>query len=395
MGPRCMRGVLALSVALVAIALAPAAVLARCDRANGAAARSAAPFRFAAPVSSDIGANEMVALVDVTGDGVLDVLACGDAGVSVGAATGKGRFGPPASLLSGRAVQDVVLRDVTGDGVGDLVAASDGQIRVLPGLPSGGFGSAVASQATTGTASLDAGDVNGDGKADVVESFSGGHSRGLSLQLGAGDGTFGAPAAIATPYESFGPTLVDLDGDGRLDLVVYVNEFEEEYGAGVLLGDGKGGFGAMTTYNVGRGLEPADIEVGDMNGDDVPDLVVDMVLEGDTDLGILLGNGDGTFRVAGKSSVWSFHPASYADEYFSIALGDLDGDGKTDVAAARRRAIMVVRCDGSGGFLKTKRITLKDLKYPGVFAGDLDDDGLPDLVSSYSGWVHARLNLTR
>ena len=356
-------------------------------------ARAAAPFRFAAPKKVATGKDPVVALTDVTGDGCPDLVTCGEQGVGVLPEGPGGSFGPLVRYFEGQSVRAVRWADVNGDAFDDMLAALGAELQVKLGTADG-YGGPVVSTTSTDTVSFDAGDVNGDGRADIVEGSSDGHTRRLSLQLGAGDGTFGPPAAIDVPFEAFSPRLVDLDGDGHLDLVVYVNEFEEEYGAGVLLGDGKGGFGAMVTYNVGRNLEPADIEVGDMNGDDVPDLVLDMTLEGDTDLGILLGKGDGTFRQARKSSVWSFHPDSYSDAFFSIALGDFDGDGKTDVAAGKRRQLMVVRCDG-GGFLKSQLLMLKDLKYPDVFAGDVNGDSRVDLVSAYSGTANVRLNAKR
>jgi hypothetical protein len=387
----------AVSTAPQAAMLAPQAgrLVPRTHHTAEIARQATRPFRFDVPRKYATGNDPVVALQDVTCDGRLDLVTCGDHGVGVKSGAGDGSFGPLTSYFKGQAMRDVHWEDVNGDGISDMVAASAAQLRVLPGSSAGAYGSTIASQATTDTLSFAVGDVSGDGEADIVEGFSDGHEHALGLQLGRGDGTFGAPTVIDTTYEASGPRLSDVDGDGQLDLVVAVNEFEEQYGAGVLLGDGKGGFGTMETYNVGRDLEPADIQVGDVNGDGVPDLVLDMTLEGDTDLGILLGKGDGTFRQAKKTAVWSFTPRSYSDEFYSLALGDFDGDGKTDVAAAKRRELMVVRCDGSGGFLKTRRVMLKDLKYPAVFAGDLDGDGRPDLVSAYSGVANVRLNAMR
>jgi len=85
----------------------------------------------------------------------------------------------------------------------------------------------------------------------------------------------------------------------------------------------------------------------------------------------------GEHGVGVKPGVWSFTPHSHVDEHHGVALGDFDGDGKTDVAAAKGRALMVVRCDGSGGFIKAQRLTLPDLKYPAVFAGDVNGDWRP------------------
>src|SRR5262249_40364414 len=96
----------------------------------------------------------------------------------------------------------------------------------------------------------------------------------------------------------------------------------------VLLGAGDGSFQAAHSYTVG--FEPVSVAVGDVNADGIPDLVVANygdpvpgVYPDPGTLSILLGNGDGTFQAA-LTLAAGFGPNS-------VALGDLNGDGKLDI----------------------------------------------------------------
>ncbi len=189
-------------------------------------------------------------------------------------------------------------------------------------------------------------DLNGDGKPDVVvanyckSSCADIAEGGLGVLLGNGDGTF----QQAVTYDSGGTTAVsvavaDLNGDGKPDLVV-VNYSSNT--VGVLMGNGDGTFQPVVTYGTGGG-EPSWVAVADLNGDGKPDLVVANVI-GSGQMGVLLGNGDGTFQPA--LTYGSFG-------YYSVAVGDLNGDGKLDLVGAHSftaGSVGVLLGNGDGTF---------------------------------------------
>src|SRR5207249_1675711 len=141
----------------------------------------------------------------------------------------------------------------------------------------------------------------------------------VEVVLGKGDGTFtaasGSPVAVGT-----GPAFValgDVNGDGKLDLVTA--NFQSN-NVTVLLGNGSGTFTAAGGSPVAVGLAPYTVAVGDVNGDGKLDLVT--ANEGSNTVTVLLGNGDGTFTVAAGS------PVAVGSFPYSVTVGDVNGDGK-------------------------------------------------------------------
>lgn len=147
-----------------------------------------------------------------------------------------------------------------------------------------------------------AGDFNHDGNMDIAVTLN--NPGGVSVLLGNGDGSFQSP--VFYPVED-GPqdlAVANLNNDGNLDLLV-VNECGHTSGCrqgtvSVLLGNGDGTFQAQQSYFVG--IFPLEVAVADFNGDGSPDLVLDLPCGTDSSctsnggVGVLLGNGDGTFQ---------------------------------------------------------------------------------------------------
>src|SRR5262249_22765320 len=130
--------------------------------------------------------------------------------------------------------------------------------------------------------------------------------------------------------DTFSIAVADVNGDGHPDLLVANECFDGNCtngGVGVLLGNGDGTFRAVVTYSSGC-LEPFSIAVADVNGDGHPDLLVAKECFDSSctkgGVGVLLGNGDGTFQPAVTYN-------SAGREAYSIAAADVNGDGHPDL----------------------------------------------------------------
>jgi hypothetical protein len=167
--------------------------------------------------------------------------------------------------------------------------------------------------------SVAVGDFNRDGKLDLAVASQG--ATGVSVLLGNGDGTFQAPVNYTVPVAPDQVTVADLRNIGIQDLVV--TNFNDS--VSVLLGNGNGTFQAAVNYPTPPA--PTFVAVGDFNGDHILDIATLEVTGNCHCLSVLFGNGDGTFQ---EPPITTDLP----DPASAFGIGDFNGDGKLDVAAA-------------------------------------------------------------
>jgi hypothetical protein len=163
------------------------------------------------------------------------------------------------------------------------------------------------------------GDFNGDGKLDLAVADTTGIVNCYVL-LGNGDGTFQTPRPLPVQHPAQALAVGHFHDPHILDLVVTErNQIE------VFLGNGDGTFQAPVAYAVGMNyLLVVGVVVGDLNGDLHDDLVV--VNSSSRTLDVLYGNPDGTFQ---NAVTFAAYPSP--NWLLSLALADLNGDGKLDV----------------------------------------------------------------
>ena len=224
--------------------------------------------------------------------------------------------------------------------------------------------------------SVVAADLNGDGIPDLA--IADNNECALIVLIGHGDGTFAAPSKINVTCYPQQIAVGDFNGDGRLDLVVTSEPLESSAGqilpgvTTILLGKGDGTFTSVATqYTVG--VEPTSIAVADFNGDGIADLAIGPFFPTGVTypLMILLGNGDGTFTAAA--------PIELPALPYSIAVGDFNGDGKTDMAVASG-GVTVLLGNGDGTFTVGSTPTIQ-VSPTCVQAGDFNGDGKLDVAA--------------
>jgi alpha-tubulin suppressor-like RCC1 family protein len=283
-------------------------------------------------------------------------------------------FDPATNFAAGTYPYSVAMGDLNGDGKPDLAVANrtDDNVSILLGTGTGAFGAATNFAVGTQPASVAIGDLNGDGKPDLAVANRG--SDNVSILLGTGTGAFGSAASFAVEFASPSSVAIgDLNGDGKPDLAVAKTGFGSDDNVSILLSDGTGAFGSATNFDVGR--SPYSVAIGDLNGDGKPDVAVANL--GNDNVSILLGDGTGAFGVATNFGVGGLP--------FSVAIGDLNGDGKPDLAVANLGTdnVSILLGDGTGAFSSATNFAVGSGPVSGpvsVAIGDLNGDGKPDLA---------------
>jgi protocatechuate 3,4-dioxygenase beta subunit len=229
----------------------------------------------------------------------------------------------------------------------------------------------------TNPRSLAIADFNGDGIPDLVIANYGDNN--VSILLGKGDGTFQAPKTYPAGSNPWSVAVGDFNMDGIPDIVV---ANWADHTLSVLLGNGDGTFQAQTKYPVGDGPLSSPVSgtlslaVADVNQDGKPDIVVGM--DSNSYISVLLGNGDGTFQAQKQSPL--------PDGASSLAIADFNGDGKPDIAVgiSGNTTLDILLGNGDGTFQAGESYVLDS--YPDALAvGDFNGDGKPDLAISLGG----------
>lgn len=289
----------------------------------------------------------------------------------------------------GNAPGSVEVADLNNDKLPDLIVTNeqDSTVTILTGKGKAQFMQAQGSPflAGQGVNDVAVGDFNKDGTLDLA--FANHEKKYLTVLLGNGKGNFTAAPKSPFPVEviphTHGVATGDFNNDLRLDLVTDSwgnNQIE------ILFGDSINGFKIPGTFfKVGK-MPYQRVRVADVNNDGNAD-VITTNLEGNNTT-ILLSNGKGNFNEATGS------PFPCGDAPFGLAIGDVNADGKADLAIINSPAstggestgingLTILLGDGTGKFTTMKGSPYEAGRNPNrVAIGDADGDGVNDIVTS-------------
>lgn len=362
-----------------------------------------------------------VVVADVNGDGVLDVAVAvaqidetgltqkpGLLEIILNSKASPGTFAaavgypttdtPPSGLAVG---------DLSGTGSHDMVVANinSGTLSVFmeTSSTSGTYGAATSIAVGGQPNDVQIADINGDGLPDLVVADNLGKVEYL-LQDPAHPGTFLAavslpidnPAVDAEGLVARGITVAvgDLNGDGAPDLAVTSFDANGDYGQVTVYfqdPNNRGTFLATPT-NISAPGEPSQIRIADVNQDGANDMVIALqglganagVVTGEIDAGAMI-----ILQNAGAAGTFAA-PVVYAapSGVISVAVGDLNGDGLPDLAmcglyplGTGTVATLMQDPNNPGQFLGAAQL-LAAGQPVSIAIGDMNNDGLPDLVTA-------------
>jgi hypothetical protein len=218
------------------------------------------------------------------------------------------------------------------------------------------------------------GDVTGDGKPDIVAANY--NSNEVSILTGKGDGTFYPVISFTVATHPISVAIGDINHDNKPEIIT-ANYLTQNIS--VLRQVQDSAFELVGNYTLTHGVSqyPMSVAIGDANGDGHPDVITGNEIS--NDISVLLGNGDCTFRPPVNQTV------SLSEHLYAIAVGDVNGDEKLDIAVANDGFSNVAVLLGYGDS------TFHSPAYFGTFTRsrsvvicDLNNDGSPELITANS-----------
>ncbi len=351
-----------------------------------------------------------VAVGDLDGDGKADMVVVNRASntasiyrnlktVNNGSIT-TDSFSSPTTVSGGSTLVNVKLADLDGDGKPEILFTSAGDSRVYyfkNNSTSGSisFASSVFVATATTPAVLVLTDVDGDGKIDIAVSEATTNTLGIlrNTSTAAGTISFAAQVTFATGTTPQGLAVADFNKDGKPDLAVAnggtntVSVFINTATAGTITSSS---LASGVTFTTGTSSAPTDIQAADIDGDGKPDLIVSNNSLGN--ISILQNTISSTSTTITSGAFASNVDFTIATGPTGLYVGDLNGDGKLDIAVNNSGSgtVSVFRNTATPGTISSgslaTRVDLTVGTAPvGANIADLDGDGKPEILVANSG----------
>ncbi len=358
-----------------------------------------------------------VAIADVDGDGVRDVISVGYTMMSIHRRNADGTFAAPMMFDSPGTYREakvldldmdghpeiafpsstvqlfwndgsgsftrasypesgaIAFGDLGNDGLPEMLATTLTGIHVWQNTGAGFSGPTTYDFGLTQVIGIGAGDLNADGKADAVIRT----GSGIHVALNSGTGTFTTAASYPMPIAAGNGyvTLDDVTGDGKLDVVVAIDDATYVKIA-VLPNQGNGSLGQAIVSPTGyQRANDTQLVVGDVTGDGIKDVAVTVRAA----VAVATGAGDGTFGM----------PIIVDVAGDRVAAGDIDQDGRVDlVTGVDNGPATVFVNDGTSALFTRRAVFHGSAMVVDTQLIDLDGDGRSELITGYSTGIGVR-----
>ncbi len=269
--------------------------------------------------------------------------------------------------------------------VNNLIAASSKPFSVT--FTGGGtaftvssFSAKIDSAVGSAPESVTISDIDGDGKLDIIATNQNGNTISIlrNTSVGVKNISFASKVDISTSTFPLGGCATDLDGDGKPDLVIVSHNGNK---VGVFRNTSTvGNISMASEIDYATGSSPYSVAVGDLNGDGKPDLAV--CNSSSHTISVYLNTS-----TVGNLSFTNKIDYTVSGYVVGVAIGDMDGDGKLDIIATNNSpyTVSVLRNTSSGNgnlsFAAYRDFTTGNGAYSTAI-GDLDGDGKLDLVTT-------------
>ena len=387
---------------------------------NGLTAYSNAPFIVTFPSSQIIDTTSFaskldfttgttpywVAIGDVDGDGKPDIVVVNSndntisvfRNTSISGSITASSFASKVDFTTGSNPKCVVIGDVDGDGKPDLVVtnwisqtvsvfrntSTPGSITASSFAPKVDFTSGGSAQCVA------IGDVDGDGKPDLVVTNWGSNTvsvfRNTSVPGSITTNSFAPKVDFPTGSYSGGVAIGDLDGDGKLDFVVTnwgdnsVSVFRNTSTSGSITASS---FASKVDFTTGT--NPRSVAIGDVDADGKPDLVATNYTSNTISV-FKNTNTSGSITASSFASKVDITTGLGPED---VAISDVDGDGKPDLVVANWNGgnVSIFRNTSTSGSITASSFASKvDFRVGespyNIAIGDVDGDVKPDIVTA-------------